>query len=155
MNTQNTNQPLFNSVALLSEIKAINKEQVSDIVREIYMQVDEGQINPITLKTKFKVFKEIIERLEPLIQEHCINEALKLKGQDFNNCKIEVRNSGNRLNYDDDSIYKEIKGALKQREELLKLAYKQRGTIIFDEFGVEVPVVSSTAGKDNVYITLK
>lgn len=155
MNTQNTNKLPLNSVALLNEVKPITKSELSDVAREIYLQVEEGQINPLTLRTKFKIIKEIIDRVEPLILEHTINEAGKYKNQDFNNFKVEVRNSGNRLQYDEDPIYKEIKEKLKQREELLKLAHKQAGNIIFDENGIEVPVVSILAGKENVYLTLK
>lgn len=155
METNNINKPQINSVALLNEIKPITKQDLADICNEIYCQVDEGQINPLTLRTKFKIIKEIIDRLEPMIQEHTINEALKYKGQDFNNFKVEIRNSGNRLQYDDDPIYAELKIKLKQREELLKTAHKQAGTIIFDEQGIEVPIVSVLAGKENVYLTLK
>ena len=155
MNTQNTNKLPLNSVALLNEVKPVTKSELAEIAREIYLQVEEGQINPLTLITKFKVIKEIIERVQPMILENTLIEAAKYRNQDYNNFKVEVRNSGNRLQYEDDPIYRELKQKLKDREELLKVAHKQAGTIIFDENGIEVPVVSILAGKENVYLTLK
>lgn len=155
MNTQNINKLPLNSVALLNEVKPVTKSELAEIAREICLQVEEGQINPLTLRTKFKVIKEIIERVEPMILENTLIEAAKYKNQDYNNFKVEVRNSGNRLQYEDDPIYRELKQKLKDREELLKVAHKQAGTIIFDENGIEVPVVSILAGKENVYLTLK
>ena len=149
---QNNINPMANAIGLINQI---SKNSIAEMSNQLIDMVESGEINPLLLKVKLKAIKEIIEKVEGRILEHSINEAIKYKGQDFENCKIEIRNSGDRLQYDEDSTYSEIKSKLKQREELLKLAYKQRGTIIFDEEGIEIPVVSVLSGKENIYITIK
>ena len=153
MNNQNNQiNPVVNAIGL---IKNLSKQSITELANDIIDNVNNGDVDALVLRIKFKAIKEIIEKVEGRIQDQCIQEALKFKGQDVDNCKIEVRNSGDRLQYDEDPIYQELKTKLKNREELLKLAYKQRGTMIFDENGIEVPVVSILAGKESLYLTIK
>ena len=152
----NESKPSLNVTGLLGEVHLVTKSDIADAASNIRQMVDDGYLNPLSALVKFKIMKELIDRADGLIKSYAIDEADKYKKQgEYLGYKIDVRNTGDRLNYEDDPIYAEMKAVLKQREELLKLAYKQRGTMLFDENGIEVPVVSVTAGKDTVFLTLK
>lgn len=67
--------------------------------------------------------------------------------------KITFRGTGDRLDYEQDEVYANLKQQLKEREELLKLAYKSKD-MLFDSEGVEVPKVAvKTPSKETVVIT--
>jgi len=71
-------------------------------------------------------------------------EAFGIKGQ--------YRNGGETLNYSDDPIYSELQAKLKDRETLLKAAYKSREEM-YDSEGIEVPKVSANQRKSSLTIT--
>jgi hypothetical protein len=67
--------------------------------------------------------------------------------------KISFRNTGDRLDYAKDEMYKELQGKLKAREELLKLAYKSKDAI-FDHEGTKVMKVGiKTFGSNSVVLS--
>ena len=67
--------------------------------------------------------------------------------------KISFRGTGDRLDYEQDEVYANLKQTLKEREALLKLAHKSKD-MIFDSEGVEVPKVGiKTVSKETVVIT--
>jgi len=67
-------------------------------------------------------------------------------------CEFAMRNTGDRLDYAADPIYAQIQEQLKEREALLKLAYKSSAPI-YDEHGAEVPKVPvKTHGKETLVI---
>ena len=80
------------------------------------------------------------ELLKVLPQENF--EAFGLKGT--------FRSGGDTINYSDDPIYSQIKADLDARAELLKLALKQP---IIDEYGNDVPKVSTTPRKSSLAIS--
>ena len=108
---QNNINPMANAIGLINQI---SKNSIAEMSNQLIDMVESGEMNPLLLKVKLKAIKEIIEKVEGRILEHSISEAIKYKGQDFENCKIEIRNSGDRLQYDEDSTYSEIKLKLKQ-----------------------------------------
>lgn len=90
----------------------------------------------------------LIGVLKPNVTESDYGKDYQLK-----NGKISFRASGDRLDYESDLVYLELKERLKEREDLLKLAYKSKD-IIFDGEGVEVSKVGiKTHSKDSVVIT--
>jgi len=55
-------------------------------------------------------------------------------------CVMSMSNTGDRKNYEDDCIYKDIAEQLKDRKDLLDLAFKSKD-VIYDSHGAEVPKV--------------
>lgn len=67
--------------------------------------------------------------------------------------KITFRGTGDRLDYEQDEVYADLKERLKAREDLLKLAYKSKD-MLFDSEGVEAPKVGvKSVSKETVVIT--
>jgi hypothetical protein len=67
-------------------------------------------------------------------------------------CEFSMRNTGDRLDYASDPIYAQIQEQLKEREALLKTAFKSK-TPIYDEHGAEVPKVPiKTYGKETLIV---
>jgi len=67
-------------------------------------------------------------------------------------CEFAIRNTGDKLDYASDPIYAQLQEQLKQRQELLKIAFKST-TPIYDEHGVEVPKVPvKTFGKETLIV---
>lgn len=148
--------PTTNMVGFLNDIKMYSKNDITDIAMDIIQMVNDGMVNPLDLQIKLKVINEITEMINKSCKGLALDEAYKSKSQgEYLGHKIEIRNSGDRLCYEDDPIYTDLKNKLKARENLLKTAYKNTGTIIFDEDGIEVPIVSCVVGKETLYITLK
>ncbi len=90
-------------------------------------------------------------RLEEMVKAY--NKEIR-KGiqSDLNGDKLEaygiefsIKNGSSRLNYSEDSVWKELKDKLTEREELLKTAEKSK-EMIFDSAGVDVPKVSRIGG---------
>jgi hypothetical protein len=67
-------------------------------------------------------------------------------------CEFAMRNTGDRLDYASDPIYAQIQEQLKEREALLKVAFKSKQPI-YDEHGAEVPKVPvKTFGKETLIV---
>jgi hypothetical protein len=103
-----------------------------------------------------------VDKTELFTQAVRINEALAIVTESLKNemplenfeafgIKGTYRNGGDTLNYKEDPIYLDIQKELKEREELLKVAYKSSNEI-YDEFGFLVPKVSSTPKKSSLTI---
>lgn len=65
--------------------------------------------------------------------------------------EFSTKNGYEKLNYSEDEIWSDISRELKEREDLLKSAYKSKKEI-YDETGVLVPKVSATMTKSSVNI---
>jgi N-acyl-D-aspartate/D-glutamate deacylase len=65
--------------------------------------------------------------------------------------EFSTKNGYEKLNYSEDEIWSELNKSLKEREDLLKLAYKSSKEI-FDNEGWAVPKVSATMTKSSVNI---
>ena len=103
-----------------------------------------------------------VDKTELFTQAVRINEALAIVTESLKNemplenfeafgIKGTYRNGGETLNYKEDPIYADIQKELKEREELLKVAYKSSNEI-YDESGFLVPKVSSTPRKSSLTI---
>ena len=103
-----------------------------------------------------------VDKTELFTQAVRINEALAIVTESLKNemplenfeafgIKGTYRNGGDTLNYKEDPIYLDIQKELKEREELLKVAYKSSNEI-YDESGFLVPKVSSTPRKSSLTI---
>jgi hypothetical protein len=109
--------------------------------------LDAGEIDKIELLAQAKRMGEALdvinaELLKVLPQENF--EAFGLKGT--------FRSGGETINYKDCEVWSDINRELKEREELLKLAFKSQNEI-YDAAGVQVPKVSTTPRKSSLAIS--
>ena len=102
------------------------------------------------------VLELYIESKKKAYFEECLQKQLKSAAHDeatlhgtgehsLYGARISVVNSGNRLQYGDDVVIKELKAAIKERESLVKTATNSVG-LVFDLDGVQVEKVPVTYG---------
>ena len=127
------------------EIKEKAKEDVAKIVEGGEVELANALVDSARISEYLSTF---VSELKPHITEDEFGKEYDLKG-----AKISFRGTGDRLDYDQDEVYSNLKQALKEREALLKLAYKSK-EMLFDSEGVEVPKVGiKTVSKQTVVIT--
>lgn len=107
--------------------------------------LDSGEVDKYELIAQAKRMQEALEvinteLLKVLPQENF--EAFGLKGT--------FRSGGDTINYAEDEIYRDLKKAVDERADLLKLAQKQE---VADLYGNIVPKVSTTPRKSSLVIS--
>lgn len=125
-----------------------NKKEIQFSAKEFITDVlDSGNSDKFELFAQAKRMSEALEvvtteLLKSLPQENF--EAFGLKGT--------YRNGGDTVNFKDDPVWSDLQKALKEREELLKVALKS-GAEIYDSEGIQVPKVSTTPRKSSLSIS--
>lgn len=106
-----------------------------------------GEVDIMQLGANLARLEQVIGSAMSKFRNHIINtEKVKVLGVEFNPVS-----GGETLNYKDDEIYLTLFNDLKEREELLKLAYKAKNEY-FDQYGNVIPKVSSTPRKSSITI---
>ena len=124
------------------EIVVKAKDDVKTMVDSGEVDIAEAVIDATRLSEYLKVF---VSELRNHVDDKY--DKYECKG-----VKLTFKGTGDRLDYECDEVYSELKERLKEREELLKLAYKSKG-MIFDSEGVEVPRVGlKSASKQTLNI---
>lgn len=108
------------------ELKLKAKEAVTSLL-------DAGDTDLTRSASNIARLKEVVTELDKQLRPHL--EAAEAYG-----VKITMKNTGDRLDYEQDDVYKSLKTQLKEREDILKMAYKTSSPI-YDEEGVEIPKV--------------
>ena len=124
------------------EIVVKAKDDVKTMVDSGEVDIAEAVIDATRLSEYLKVF---VSELRNHVDDKY--DKYECKG-----VKLTFKGTGDRLDYECDEVYSELKERLKEREELLKLAYKSKG-MIFDSEGVEVSRVGlKSASKQTLNI---
>jgi hypothetical protein len=96
-------------------------------------EIDEWKLLAITARNK--AFWETFEKSA----REKVNGVPERNYKAFG-CEFSTMNTGDRKDYSSDPIYADLENQLKQRKELLDLAFKSNQPI-YDEHGAEVPKV--------------
>jgi hypothetical protein len=128
-------------ISTRDNILVLSKKELESKARNLMIEeLENGTTNNYELLSKLTKINDFTSCMLSVLKPQIQNE-LNGEKHESHNIKISHGNTGDRLSYEDDIVYKDILKALKEREELLKLAYKSSETI-FDSKGVEVPKVS-------------
>jgi len=120
------------------------KADVEAIVNGGEVTIEDAIMDSVRIEEYIKVFTK---ELKKHLSEETLGKSFDNKGGN-----ISFRGTGDRLDYEQDEVYSSLKEQLKEREELLKTAYKSKG-MIFDAEGVEVPKVGiKTVSQQTVVI---
>lgn len=124
------------------------KKEATETGKKLVRSVlDNGEVNKLHFIANLARLNEVISSAMAEARESIIDiEKTKELGVEFNPV-----NGGESLNYKEDDIYLTLFNDLKEREELLKLAYKAKNEF-FDQYGNIIPKVSSTQKKSSVTI---
>lgn len=124
------------------EIVAKAKDDVKAMVDSGKVDIAEAVVDATRLSEYLKVF---VSELRNHVDDKY--DKYECKG-----VKLSFKGTGDRLDYEKDEVYSELKERLKAREELLKLAYKSKD-MLFDSEGVDVPKVGvKSASKQTLNI---
>lgn len=115
-----------------------------NLVNDIF---EKGEVSPIKVFSNLVRLKQVIDTADKTFRE-----KLSLTKDSYNGVEFVSKSGAEKLNYEEDPIYLDIKEKLKSREDLLKLAKKSKD-VIFDSEGIEVPKVSSTFNKSSITVT--
>lgn len=133
-------------------VPTLPKKEVVEKAKKDVANILEG--GEVELANAFVDATRISEYLTTFVKElkQHITEDEYGKNYEVKGASISFRNTGDRLDYDADPVYAELKAKLKDRQALLKTAYKSK-EMIFDSEGVEVPKVGiKTVGMQTVVI---
>lgn len=109
--------------------------------------LEAGEVDKMHFGANLARLSEVISSALSTFRESIIDtEKTTALGVEFNPV-----NGGETLNYKDDEIYLTLFNDLKEREDLLKLAYKAKNEF-YDQYGNIIPKVSSTPRKSSITI---
>jgi len=127
-------------------------DQVGYKLLDMGEQVINGELHPIEFKIYLNKLKDVISKVEEMVEEVIIDEAEKYKGQTVHGFKVEVANSG-RYRYDHIPEITKVRGHLKHLETKAQMAYKtynQGGQMIDPDTGEIVTPAHYVATKNYV-----
>ena len=110
------------------------KEIVSKAKEDVNRMVDSGEVDIAEAVVDATRLSEYLKVFVSELRNHVDDKYDKYECKGV---KLSFKGTGDRLDYEQDEKYADIKSQLKEREELLKLAYKSKD-MIFDSEGVEV-----------------
>lgn len=124
------------------------KKEATEAGKNFINQVlESGEVNKYHLGANLARLREVFDSALNEFKEKVKYEEKRLElGVEFS-----TKNGYEKLNYSEDEIWSDINRELKEREDILKSAYKSKKEI-YDESGVLVPKVSATMTKSSVNI---
>ena len=128
---------------LITLPKDITKETLRQDAQIVIDSVLNGDIEPMRAHLHIKALEEMIKTIKAGIKDAVLNDADKYVNDESFPAKISISNTGDRIRYEDDQEYCDIKAALKAREEKLKRAYKNGAPIVDADTGEMIPVCGS------------
>ena len=123
------------------------KEAISTGKKLVKNALESGDIDKMELGANLARLNEVINSAMQTFRDSLeVFEKQTVLGVEFSPV-----NGGETLNYKEDEIYLTLSNDLKEREELLKLAYKAKNEF-FDQYGNTIPKVSTTPRKSSITI---
>jgi hypothetical protein len=144
-------------IKTLDSNMSLNKKELSmHGAEDAKRLIESGNYNAIDIIVKAR---KVIEYLNGFVKESDSTARTEIINFDENKTevlgsKVSLGSTGDRLDYESDQEYKELKEQLKHREGLLKLA-NQSSIDIFDQNGARVPRVPvKTHSKETLKIVI-
>ena len=134
-------------VALMYDHSFTKKECVTTGKRMVDNLLEAGDIEPKKVWANICRLKEVINSADAEFR----NRLNLIEKESVNGVEFSAVNGGETINYKDDEIYSDILAELKEREELLKTAFKSKNEI-YDQNGVIVTKCSSTPRKSSITV---
>lgn len=136
----------------------LSKESLNAWSGQMVALINGGNLNPLEAHAKAKALIEALKNVIEQTEELARNEADKygLKTFEAFGAKVTLKDGNVTPNYEEDAVYASIKKQLKEREELLKVAFKSKDAEITDtNTGEVVPKVSAKYAKSSISVQFK
>lgn len=132
-------------VAVIYDHTFTKKEAILTGKRMVDDLFESGEIEPLKVWSNICRLKEVINSADARFRD----KIEIFEKTDKNGVEFSAVQGGETINYKDDEIYLDIFNELKEREELLKIAFKSKNEI-YDQNGVLVTKCSSTPRKSSI-----
>jgi hypothetical protein len=143
----------------LSLPEGISKTEIGLFVEETTAKIMNGELDPLAAHVRAKAVMKALELIIKQTEQLAIDETFKYAGKTFEafGAEISHREGADGPNLEMDDRYNAIKATLKDREALLKQAYKMREKCaIYDQqTGEEIPVLPPKFTKPSIAVTFK
>ena len=145
----------MSNLIIPSAINSLNKKEIQQLaVDSANALLDEGIQSPLAMYVTCKKIIEYYSTLVDKLKDSATDSGYKFNKQITLGAKVEIRNTGDKLDYSSDTIYAELEAKLKARKELLNFSYKSYSATIFDEEGIEVQKIPiKTNGVESLFVT--
>ena len=136
-------------------ITSIDKKKIQQLaVDNVNELMVSGNASALDVYVDCKKFIEYYSTAVDKLKDKATEEGFKFNKQYSMGAKVEIRNTGDKLDYSSDTIYAELEAKLKARKELLNFSYKSYSATIFDEEGIEVQKIPiKTNGVESLFVT--
>ena len=136
----------------------ICKAEIAQIAQQLTDRINDGEVNPIEAHIKLKAIVKALEATIKATEQTVADEASK-HGKTFRafGAEITLKEGSLTPDFEEDEVYADLKAQLKDREEILKLAFRQAGkSAIFDKVtGEQVPVCTAKATKASIAVSFR
>ena len=145
----------MSNLIIPSAINSLNKKEIQQLaVDSANALLNEGIQSPLAMYVTCKKIIEYYSTLVDKLKDSATDSGYKFNKQITLGAKVEIRNTGDKLDYSSDTIYAELEAKLKARKELLNFSYKSYSATIFDEEGIEVQKIPiKTNGVESLFVT--
>ena len=145
----------MSNLILPSAITSLDKKEIQQLaVDSANALLNEGIQSPLAMYVTCKKIIEYYSTLVDKLKDSATDSGYKFNKQITLGAKVEIRNTGDKLDYSSDTIYAELEAKLKARKELLNFSYKSYSATIFDEEGIEVQKIPiKTNGVESLFVT--
>lgn len=114
--------------------------------------LDSGEFNSQEALTRLVKLSDYLTAFEKKLRADIESEMVGNDKLTISGVTMAFSEGSQRMNYKDDPIYAEMQEALKQREELLKVANKSK-TPIYDSEGIEIPKITVSFTKSFIKVS--
>jgi hypothetical protein len=136
----------------------ISKADIADIAAGLILRIEEGEVNPIAAHVRLKAVVKALEQVLKSTEDIVRDEAEK-HGKTFSafGAEIQVKEGALTPDYTQDQQWRYLQSSLKDREELLKMAFRKAGKATFydESTGESVPVCPAKGTKPSISVTFK
>ena len=145
----------MSNLIIPSAINSLDKKEIQQLaVDSANALLNEGIQSPLAMYVTCKKIIEYYSTLVDKLKDSATDSGYKFNKQITMGAKVEIRNTGDKLDYSSDTIYAELEAKLKARKELLNFSYKSYSATIFDEEGIEVQKIPiKTNGVESLFVT--
>jgi len=137
----------------------VGKEDIAIYAANMISLVEDGEVNPLEFHIKAKALSKALADVIAKTEELTREEAMKYSQKQFEafGATIQLKEGADTPDLDIDPILRELKAKVKDREELLKQAYKMKGKgeIVDPSTGEFAPALPPKPTKSSIAITFK
>lgn len=148
-------QKFESQISMAAAISKFDMMLFVDVVKEA---VNGGNVDPLAVYVRAKAIAKAMEMIIGEVEGQAMTEAMRHPGKtfEFDSAQITKKEGAEMPDVSFDATWLELKQAIKDREELLKMAFKNRdkAAIVHPETGEVVPVMPTKPYKPSLSISI-